>query len=58
MIFLKNYFTELMILLVMVCITLQSIIHSLIIFNFSFVFKISPFLLKFHSKFHNKNMQT
>ena len=48
--FLRNYCTIFMILIVMVCITLLSTVLSLIIVNFPYVFKI--FLLEFMNKFH------
>ena len=52
MVFLRNYCTELIILIVIVCISLLSTILPLMIFNFPLVFKISPFLLEFMNKFH------
>ena len=45
MMFLKNYCTEFMILLVRMCITLLSTIFGFIIFQFSFVLKISLFFV-------------
>ena len=53
MMFLKNYYTEFMVLQVMVCVTYSSTILSLIIFNFLSVFKISLPLFEFMNKFHN-----
>ena len=49
---LKNYCTEFM---VIVCIRYSSTIQSLIIFNFTFAFKISLILFEFINKFINQN---
>ena len=50
MIYINNYYTDFMILVVMVCVTFSSTILSLIIFNFLSVFEIPlACLLKFMS---------
>ena len=46
MIYLNNYCTDVMFLVIKVCVTLSSTILSLKIFNFPFFFKISLLLLR------------
>ena len=48
MIYFNNYYTEFMLLVVIVCVTYSSTMLSLIIFNFPFVFKISLFFVEIY----------
>ena len=52
----KNYFTEFMFILVMVCVKCSSTICYFVICYFTFVFKISHILLEFMNEFHNLNL--